>query len=50
MGLTYGIDVQKTDDPYVSAAQRALRGMNEAGNVGTYLVDFIPARKYHASA
>ncbi|PSS06488.1 hypothetical protein PHLCEN_2v3717 [Hermanssonia centrifuga] len=46
MGLTYGIDVQKTDDPYVSAAQRALRGMNEAGNVGTYLVDFIPALKY----
>ncbi|PSR97714.1 hypothetical protein PHLCEN_2v4272 [Hermanssonia centrifuga] len=46
MALVYGIEVQKTNDPYVGIAERGLQGANMAGNVGTYLVDFIPALKY----
>ncbi len=45
MALVYGIEVQKTNDPYVGIAERGLQGANMAGNVGTYLVDFIPACK-----
>ena len=45
MGIAYGIDVKSLDDPYVEMARKALNGMNATGNVGTYLVDHIPARE-----
>ena len=44
MKITYGIDVSSSDDPYISIAQKALYAITVAGNVGTYLVDSIPAR------
>ena len=45
MGIAYGIDVQEHNDPYVDMAAKALNAMNITGNVGTYLVDYIPARE-----
>ena len=45
MGIAYGIDVKHANDPYISVAQKALYAMNVTGNVGTYLVDYIPACK-----
>lgn len=49
MGIAYGIDVKASNDPYIKIAQDALYAMNVAGNVGTYLVDFIPPREILAS-
>ncbi|GJE99021.1 cytochrome P450 [Phanerochaete sordida] len=46
MSVTYGIDVRSADDPYITIARKALYAINVAGNVGTYLVDSIPALKY----
>ena len=43
MGIAYGLDVQNKEDQYVNIAQKALYAMNVTGNVGTYLVDYIPA-------
>lgn len=43
MGIAYGIDVKSLGDPYVEIARKALYAMNVTGNVGTYLVDHIPA-------
>ena len=45
MSVTYGIDVQSADDIYITNAQKALSALNATGNVGTYLVDFIPLRR-----
>lgn len=44
MDIAYGINVKGPDDPYIKIARDALYAMNVAGNVGTYLVDFIPQR------
>lgn len=44
MSVTYAIDVQSPADPYISVAQKALYAITAAGNVGTYLVDYIPFR------
>lgn len=46
MGIAYGLEVQPKNDPYVDIAQKALYAMNVTGNVGTYLVDYIPAREW----
>ncbi|KIP02864.1 hypothetical protein PHLGIDRAFT_78465 [Phlebiopsis gigantea 11061_1 CR5-6] len=46
MSVTYGIDVQSADDVYITNAQKALSALNATGNVGTYLVDFIPLLQY----
>ena len=42
MDIAYGIDVKSPDDKYITIARDALYAMNVAGNVGTFLVDFIP--------
>ena len=42
MSITYGIDVNSADDPYITNARKALFAITAAGNVGTYLVDPIP--------
>ncbi|KAF7797713.1 hypothetical protein EIP86_008913 [Pleurotus ostreatoroseus] len=46
MDIAYGIDVKSPDDKYITIARDALYAMNVAGNVGTFLVDFIPQLKY----
>ena len=46
MKIAYGIDVQEFDDPYLSLAEEALNGLNQAGILGTFWVDLFPFLKY----
>ncbi|KAJ7454671.1 cytochrome P450 [Mycena latifolia] len=46
MSIAYGLDVRPSDDPYLNAAQAAVRAMSMAGVPGRFLVDIIPALKY----
>ena len=46
MKIGYGIAVQDSDDPYISIAEEALKGIAEAGIPGAFWVDFIPILKY----
>jgi hypothetical protein len=46
MKISYGIDVQESDDAYISVADESLAGFNEAAVLGTFWVDFFPLLKY----
>ena len=46
MGVSYGISVKDSDDPYISRAEEALGGLAAAGIPGSFLVDMIPLLKY----
>ena len=40
--VVYGINVLPKDDPYIETAEKALAGLNIAGNPGAFLVDVLP--------
>lgn len=42
MGITYGVQVQDTHDPYVEVAEEALDFLVQGGNPGAYFVDLLP--------
>lgn len=46
MDVVYGIEVLPTNDPYVEAAEKGIASVSEAAKPGTFLVDFLPLRKY----
>ncbi|OCH90317.1 cytochrome P450 [Obba rivulosa] len=46
MSILYGEDEGPLRDQYVAKAEEAVGGLVEAGNVGKFLVDFIPLLKY----
>ena len=46
MKISYGIDVKESDDPYISRAEDALDGLNEAAIQGGFWVDWFPILKY----
>ncbi|KAF8874751.1 cytochrome P450 [Infundibulicybe gibba] len=46
MKITYGINIEEENDPYVETAEDALDAMVKAGVPGAFLVDFIPILKY----
>ena len=46
MKISYGIDVIESDDPYISLAENALDGLNEAAIPGAFWVDLFPILKY----
>jgi hypothetical protein len=46
MKIVYGITVQESDDPYISIAEEALKGVAEAGTPGAFWVDTFPILKY----
>jgi hypothetical protein len=46
MKIAYGIDVQESDDPYISLAEDALDGISQAAVLGTFWVDLFPILKY----
>ena len=46
MKIGYGIAVQESDDPYISIAEEALRGVAQAGIPGSFWVDLLPILKY----
>ena len=46
MKVTYGIDVQESNDPYIHLAEESLTGLNQAGVPGAFWVDLFPILKY----
>ncbi|KAJ8094463.1 hypothetical protein AAF712_012783 [Marasmius tenuissimus] len=46
LSTSYGLDVQPTNDPYVSIGEKTLKAMAQAGNGTEYLVEHIPILKY----
>ncbi|EGN99391.1 hypothetical protein SERLA73DRAFT_108873 [Serpula lacrymans var. lacrymans S7.3] len=46
MTILYGEQEGEIRDKYVSKADQAVDGLVKAGNVGTFLVDFLPFLKY----
>jgi hypothetical protein len=45
MSLTYGLDIKSHEDPFLSAAERALTVFEEVTVPGAFLVDTFPSRK-----
>ena len=43
--ITYGYDVQGSNDPLVNIAEAAVRGFSEASVPGAWLVDIFPTRE-----
>ena len=46
MKISYGHDVSDKGDAYVTIADEAMQGLGKAGIFGTYLVDYLPFRKF----
>ncbi|KAK0480127.1 cytochrome P450 [Armillaria novae-zelandiae] len=46
MKTVYGYDVDVNGDKFVTLVDQALDAIRNVGNVGTYLVDYIPSLKY----
>ena len=44
--ILYGIDIQDSDDPYISLAEIVLNGLAQVRNPGSFLVDTFPTLKY----
>ncbi|KAL0960673.1 hypothetical protein HGRIS_005702 [Hohenbuehelia grisea] len=44
--ITYGHQVAEQGDHYVTLADRAMAGVTQSGNFGTFMVDYIPILKY----
>lgn len=45
LNLTYGINVQSFDDPFVENVEKTMEALTEAGVPGAFLVDALPIRK-----
>ena len=46
MKISYGIDVQENDDPYIQLTEESLDGVAAASIPGAFWVDFFPILKY----
>lgn len=46
MEISYGIDVEPHDDPYILTAEHAVESISATTNAGSYLVDALPIREY----
>jgi len=46
MSITYGIDIESADNPFLSATLEATRGLGTALVPGKFLVDTIPTRMH----
>ena len=44
MSITYGIDIESVDNPFLGATLEATRGLGTALVPGKFLVDTIPTR------
>ena len=45
MKVVYDIDIQESDDPYISVVEKVLKAIHEASMPGTFLVDLLPMLK-----
>ncbi|OCH93180.1 cytochrome P450 [Obba rivulosa] len=46
MSILYGVDEGPLRDQYIAMAEDAVGGLVEAGNIGNFLVDFLPLLKH----
>jgi hypothetical protein len=46
MSVTYGLEIQEEDDPYLEVAVRADRSLTAIAKPGAFLVDLFPSLKY----
>jgi hypothetical protein len=46
MDIVYGIEVQESDDPYISLAEEVINAGNEASVPGAFWVDLFPILVY----
>ncbi len=46
MKTVYGYDVDPNGDRFVELVDRAQESIHAVGNVGAFLVDYIPSLKY----
>ncbi|KAK0480126.1 cytochrome P450 [Armillaria novae-zelandiae] len=46
MKIVYGYDVDANGDKFVELADRAMTSARATGNIGSFLVDYIPALRY----
>jgi hypothetical protein len=46
LNITYGIDVQSIQDPYIQIAEQSMASMQEAMNANAFLVDTLPFRAF----
>lgn len=46
LGITFGMELQPENDPFVALAEEALHAMAQVGNVGSYIVDYLPWLQY----
>ena len=46
LSITYGIQIQDTNDPFINLAETAVHSSSAAASVGLHLVDVIPILKY----
>ncbi|EMD39029.1 hypothetical protein CERSUDRAFT_133760 [Gelatoporia subvermispora B] len=46
LSVVYGIEAAEGEDEYIAVGERALHGVEEAFNVGSFWVDFFPFLKY----
>nr|BAL05187.1 cytochrome P450 [Phanerodontia chrysosporium] len=46
LGVTFGMEVNDSNDPYVTIADRAIQSLVEAGMPGSYMVEYIPLMRY----
>lgn len=46
IAISYGVDVQREDDPNVERAGKALVNLKEAAISGSFMVDMLPFLKY----
>ena len=46
MLITYGLEVQSDNDPYVEVSENAVHAVQTAAVPGAFLVDLFPALKY----
>ncbi|KAJ7492718.1 cytochrome P450 [Mycena latifolia] len=44
--VAYGYEIKPDNDPYVALADEAMKGLTQAANAGSFLVDFLPVLKY----
>ena len=46
MKISYGIDVQDSDDPHILLTEESMKGISEASIPGAFWVDFFPILKH----
>ena len=46
MKISYGIDVQESDDPHILLTEESVNGLTEASIPGAFWVDFFPILSY----